>query len=374
MKKSDLSCKMSKEQFTEKKVEMLYLAHPEDFHVYFDAIADGILSIPGCVLYYGEPGFAPTEAELKKAHIDYVVIPVGKGLLKADSEVSKLYAKLAEKQFRADNKNPVNVLPIFTVENKDLDRLPELTDLLKQQTRFTEIQRAYARAGKAEKKDMITLMTAFGFVKSLGTEDRFLKTSSAEALKAFAEKLDEKYHKLWTLQPLGWIVGSLGRYYEALFAMGSYKKETEELCLKDIEYSRKYAEMAGTDEGFAEVLPAYDYMIWYYMDNGKYRKAKPLAEASLEYRLTLVREKDLSAAKIGLTLAYYNLGEIEYNLKHNTKAKKCLEAALENADKNPGDDQSYTDGVKAEIKELLGKVGVVEPEKIRKVGVMIKMK
>ena len=59
-------------------------------------------------------------------------------------------------------------------------------------------------------------MTAFGFVKSLGIEDRFLKTSSAEALKALAKRLDEKYHKLWTLQPLGWIVGSLGRYYEAL--------------------------------------------------------------------------------------------------------------------------------------------------------------
>ncbi|MBO4420756.1 MAG: tetratricopeptide repeat protein [Lachnospiraceae bacterium] len=373
MKKKDLKC-IKSEQMSNRKVEILYIAHPDDYDRYFEAVSNGFLSIIGCNFYYGEPGVVPTEGELKKSKFDFVVMPVGKGLLKGDSEESRLYEELATKQYMVDNKNAVSILPVYTVENSDIEKLPELSDLLYQQLRFTEIQRAYKKAGKQEKKDMISFLTAFGYVKALGIEDGFLKYVSGENLMEFAVKLDEKYQKLWTLQPLGLVTGTYGRYRSLWSISGAFDDILEKNCLKDIELSKKYAEASGSDEGYKEVLPAYDYMVEYYIDHNKFRKAKELAEASLEYRLKLIEEKDFVPAKESLTLAYLNLGEIEYNLKHFTKAKKYLTTALKNADTNPYENEVYLNELKLDISEILENIANnVQPEKISKVGVMLKL-
>jgi len=56
------------------------------------------------------------------------------------------------------------------------------------------------------------------------------------------------------------------------------------------------------------------------------------------------------------------------------QGEDSLTAALREVAEEVGIQLCPESGGKAEIKELLGKVGVVEPEKIKKVGVMIKMK
>ena len=72
MKKKDLKC-IKSEQMSNRKVEILYIAHPDDYDRYFEAVSNGFLSIIGCNFYYGEPGVVPTEGELKKSKFDFVV-------------------------------------------------------------------------------------------------------------------------------------------------------------------------------------------------------------------------------------------------------------------------------------------------------------
>lgn len=94
----------------------------------------------------------------------------------------------------------------------------------------------------------------------------------------------------------------------------------------------------------------------------------------MEYRLKLIEEKDFVPAKESLTLAYLNLGEIEYNLKHFTKAKKYLTTALKNADTNPYENEVYLNELKTDISEIIENIANnVQPEKINKVGIMMKL-
>ena len=50
MKKKDLKC-IKSEQMSNRKVEILYIAHPDDYDRYFEAVSNGFLSIIGCNFY-----------------------------------------------------------------------------------------------------------------------------------------------------------------------------------------------------------------------------------------------------------------------------------------------------------------------------------